>query len=128
MAIPEHVKRQAMDAVSHKETTAMIRAMNANAAPVSHGDVFAHSKPSVPETRPIPDEVKRQAMDAVSHPETRAQIKLVKDTGEISCPLTPSREKMRIADKIARLHKSGHDLDATHRAMTQDHFGKEPHG
>ena len=114
-----------MDAVSHKETTAMIRAMNANTAPVSHGDLFTHSKPPVPENRPIPDEVKRQAMDAVSHAETKAQIRLVKDTGDVKAPITPGRGTDYIAAKIAQLHKTGQEADATHKKMTQDHFGKE---
>ena len=101
----------------------MIRSMNA-----SPGDQFTHSKAPVPENRPIPEEVKRQAMDAVSHPETKAQIHLVKNSGAVTAPITPGRGTNYIAGKIAQLHKTGQDVDATHKKMTQDHFGKEAHG
>ena len=121
--LPEHVKRLAMGAVAHKETTAQIRAFRP--VDVSPGDQFIYTGPAKPETRAFSGDAKQQAMSAISSPEVRAHIRLVKDNGEISCPLTPSRETQRIADKIAQLHKSGHDLDATHKHITQDHFGKE---
>jgi hypothetical protein len=125
MSIPEHVKRQAMDAVSHKETTAMIRAFQGSGASVSTRYDFTHAKAPQPEVSPIPDDVKRQAKDAISHPETQAQIRLVKNSGEITTPLTPNRDTERIAGKVAQMQKSGQDMDATHKAMTKDNFGRE---
>ena len=121
--LPEHVKQLAMGAVASKETTAQIRAFRPVDA--SPEDQFTYTSPKSPAARVFPGNGKRQALAAISSPEVRAQIQLVKDNGEISCPLTPSRETQRIADKIAQLHKSGHDLDATHKHITQDHFGKE---
>lgn len=128
MAIPEHVKKQAMDAVSHKETTDMIRSFKGSGADVSQSyTTFTHAPEPKAEVRPIPDEVKKQAMDAVSHPETQAQIRLVRDNGAVTAPLTPARDTDRIADKVAQMHKSGKDVDMTQRAMTKDNFGRE-HG
>ena len=125
MAIPEHVKRQAMDAVSHKETTAMIRAYRDSGIEASRESAFTHAQALRPENRPIPDEVKRKAMDAVSHPETAAQIRLIKYDGHVTAPITPGRETDRVAGKIAQMHGSGHDLNSTHKTMTQDGFGRE---
>jgi len=122
MAIPEHVKRQAMDAVSHRETTAMIRSFQNSGVEVSPEKTFTHAQEPTPEVHPIPDDVKRQAMDAVSHPETAAQIRLVRDNGSVTAPITPGRDTDRIAGKIAQMHQSGQDLDATHKTMTQDGF------
>ena len=126
MAIPEHVKRQAMDAVNHRETTALIRAYGATS--VSESSLFTHHRTSPPEVRPIPDHVKRQAMDAVSHSETRSQIRLVRDTGQVTPPATPTRESQRIAGKIAAMQRDGHSQDFMHKTITQDGFGREHYG
>lgn len=125
MDIPDDVKQQALDAVSHKETTDQIRAYQGSGSTVSPGDTFTHAQEPQPETKPIPDEVKQQAMDAVSHEETRAQIRLVVDNGAVTAPITAGRDTEQIAEKVARLHESGQDMDATHKQMTQDGFGRE---
>ncbi len=118
-----------MDAVSHKETTDMIRSFKGSGADVSevYTTTFTHARELKPEVHPIPDEVKKQAMDAINHPETKAQIRLVKDNGAVTAPLTPGRDTDRIAEKVAQLHKSGQDVDMTQRAMSKDNFGRE-HG
>lgn len=121
--IPEHVKRQAMDAVAHKETTAFIRSYGATEVPEQR--LFTHAQTPGPERRPIPDAVKRQAMDAVSHGETATQIRLVRDTGSVTPPITPGRESERIAGKVHQLHREGQEMERTHRTMTQDGFGRE---
>jgi hypothetical protein len=125
MALPEHVKKQAMDAVSHTETTAQIRLYRNNDVPAQ--TFSSAEKHEGPTRSPIPDDVKKQAKDAVSHPETQAQIRLVKDNGSVSPAATPSQETNRIAGKTAQLEKSGHDADAAHQKMTKDNFGRE-HG
>jgi hypothetical protein len=120
MAIPENVKRQAMDAVNHKETTAQIRLYRNNDVPAQ---TFSETEKPAPATRgPIPDHVKKQAMDAVSHKETTAQIRLVKDNGSVMPTATPSQETNRTAEKIAQMHKTGHDADAVQRQATKDNF------
>ena len=128
MDISEHVKRQAMDAVSHYETTAMIRAFRGNGLNARHHDLFTHTKTQQPdaqnEVRLISDDVRRQA-DAILHPETKAMIRLLKSDGEIKTPRTPSPRTSRIAQKIVRLHQAGQDLHLTQRQITQDHFGRE---
>ena len=126
MAIPEHVKRQALSAVNHRETTSMIRAYGAKSVP--EGNLFTHSNPPMPENRPLTAEAKRQAMDAVSNPETRSQIRLVKDTGQVTPPSTPAPGANRVAAKVSQLHRSGHGADFTHKTITQDGFGREHHG
>jgi hypothetical protein len=120
MAIPENVKRQAMDAVNHKETTAQIRLYRNNDAPAQ---TFSDAEKTAPAARgSIPDDVKRQAMDAISHKETTAQIRLVKDNGSLSPSPTPGHETNKAAEKVAQLHKSGHDADAVQRQVTKDNF------
>ncbi len=125
MDIPDDVKQQAMDAVSHKETTDQIRAYQGSGVDVSPADTFTNAQQPQPEITPIPDEVKQQAMDAVSHAETRAQIQLVVDNGAVTAPITPGRDTEQIAEKVARLHEAGQDMDTTHKQMTQDGFGRE---
>ena len=125
MAIPEHVKRQAMDAVSHKETTAQIRlySQNPNAAPKLFNEPPKES-PTLVQRGPIPDDVKRQAMDAVSNKETTAQIRLVKDNGSMSPTPSPNKESTKAAEKIAQMHRAGQDPDTVQNAMTKDGFGR----
>lgn len=123
MALPEHVKREAMDAVGHKETTAQIRLYRDNDA---HAPIFTDAGKDAPVAEgPIPDHVKKQAMDAVSHKETTAQIRLVKDNGSPAPVATPSRETNKAAEKVARMHEMGHDADSVQRSMTKDNFGRE---
>jgi hypothetical protein len=123
MAIPDHVKKQAMDAVSHKETTAQIRLYSNNHTPAK---TFSDAEKSAPAARgSIPDDVKRQAMDAVANKETTAQIRLVKDNGSLSPSPTPSQETNKAAEKVAQLHKTGHKADSVQQAMTKDNFGRE---
>ena len=113
-----------MDAVAHKETTAQIRALTRQTE-ASEANLFTHAQTPGPENRPIPDAVKRQALDAVSHRETAAHIRLVRDTGDVTAPNTPSRGTDQVAGKVARLHHEGHGLDTTHKRVTQDGFGRE---
>ena len=124
MAIPEHVRKQAMDAVSHRETTALIQLYRGNAevAPDFSGP------PDVSRSYDkITPEIRKEAMDAVSHPETQALIRLVKDNGEISAPTTPSQKSLILAERIAEMHKSGQDVSSIHRDISKDDFGRE-HG
>ena len=123
--IPEHVRRQAMDAVSHRETTAHIRSFQTSGTDVSPDSMFSYRQEPRQEVRPIPDAVKRQAMDAVSHPETTSQIRLMRDNGRVTPPNTPARETDQVAGKVSRLHHEGHGLDATQKTITQDGFGRE---
>jgi hypothetical protein len=119
MAIPEHVKKQAMDAVNHKETTAQIRLYRNNDAPAQ---TVTDAEKSPATRGSIPDDVKRQAMDAVANKETTAQIRLVKDNGSVMPMATPSQETNRTAEKIAQMHKGSHDADAVQRQATKDNF------
>ena len=125
MAIPEHVKRQAMDAVSHQETTAQIRlySNNPDAAPKSFNEP-SKEPPARVQRGPIPDDVKRQAMDAVAHKETTAQIRLVKDNGSLSPTPTPNKESTKAAEKIAQMHRDGQGVDTVQDAATKDGFGR----
>ena len=124
MAIPDHVRKQAMDAVAHKETTDWIRHHSNDNAP---GQVFNREQPA-PIGRSVdslPDAVKKQAMDAVSHAETKAQIRLV-SVSEISGPLhSPTRDGLKASQQIAQMHRTGQDADAVHSSVTKDGFGRE---
>lgn len=117
--IPEHVRRQAMDAVAHRETTAMIRAYgHANVPPEQ---LFA-SRPVAPaEPRPLSDDVKRQALDAVRHRETTAQIRLVRDTGSVTPPLTPMRDTALLAERTNRLQREALERTQPPREIGRDH-------
>jgi hypothetical protein len=100
MAISENVKRQAMDAVSHKETTAEIRRFTANYTP-SPPPIFSSSEKVVPiERGAIPEHVKKQAMDAVAKlrpPETEAAAK-TQGSQPLSPSVHPEQEKKAAMD------------------------------
>jgi len=122
MAIPDHVKKQAMDAVNNKVTTAQIRLYCNNDQPA----IFNSEDKILPATRgPIPDHVKKQAQDAISWTGTQSQIKLVEDKGSLSPVGVPSQGKGPLAEKVARMHQMGHGVDSVQRDMTKDGFGRE---
>lgn len=125
MAIPKHVRQQAMDAVNHRETTAMIRSFKDSGISVSPESMFTHRKEPVPENRPIPDEVKRQAMDSISHPEMRNQIRLASFNGTVTPPVTPMRDVDRSADKVNKLFEVNPGMPTPQQTMTRDGFGRD---
>jgi len=123
MPIPDSVRRQAMDAVSHRETTAQIRAYQNSGIEAAPGFTPAPVSPGPP--GPLTDDIRRQAMDAVSHHETMASVRLVADTGSISPGHTPSVKNDIIAERIAEMHKTGQSVGAIQHAITKDNFGRE---
>ena len=126
MALPEHVKRQAMDAVSHKETTAQIRLYRDNTA---QQELFnaASQQSKVEPSREIPEHVKQQAKDAVGNIETTHQIRLVKDSGSPTAPSGGGNTSCKAAENLARSQKMEHNTDRFHDTITKDNFGRE-HG
>ena len=126
MALPEHVKRQAMDAVSHKETTAQIRLYRDNTA---DRDLFkaAPQQSNVEASREIPDHVKQQAKDAVGNIEATHQIRLVKDSGSVEPPSGGGNTSCKAAENLAKSHKTDYNTDRFHDTITKDNFGRE-HG
>lgn len=122
--IPDHVKRQAMDAVAHRETTDYMRRFRPEDA--SHESLSqsfsAHNQAKEQRSKPIPDHVKRQAMNAIKHRETSSQISLMKDNGIIFAPTTPSREAQIAAQRVTDLHRKGLEVDRVHNEITRDDF------
>lgn len=119
--IPEHVKRMAMDAVEHRETTAFMRQYGYREASLSStgsSPAKACERPS----GPLTDEVKLLAMDAIAHRETTAQIRLVEHTGVVFAPATPSPASRHAAQRVSELHRSGAAIDAVQREVTQEGF------
>jgi hypothetical protein len=126
MALPEHVKKQAMDAVAHKETTAQIRLYsNRGAADAPRQDLFSSPKGTGPESREIPDYVKKQGMDAVADKDTTAQIRLVKDSGTVVPQAGSARDTNRVSERIAQMQKESRDVDSVHRTITKDNFERD---
>ena len=123
MAIPEQDKRRAMDAVSHRETTAQIRGFQDSGIEAAPGFTPAHVSPGP--VGPLTDDIRRQAMDAVSHHETMASVRQVEHTGDISPGHTPSVKNSIIAERIAEMHKTGQSVGAIQHAITKDNFGRE---
>ncbi len=123
MPIPEHVRRQAMDAVSHHETTAQIRAFQDSGIEAGPGFTPVEIPQTV--TRPITDDIRREAMDAVSHGETMAAVRQVEMTDSIRPDHTPSVKNTMIAERIAEMHETGQSIGAIQHAMTKDNFGRE---
>jgi len=122
MALSENVKKQALNAVAHKETTEQIRRFQKEYEPAPAPE--SSTKPSGPSSPgSIPDHVKKQAMDAVAHKETTAQIRLVVDNGSVSPTATPGNKSGR-GEKIAELVKDGHNADSLHRTITKDNFDR----
>jgi hypothetical protein len=125
MAIPQNVKKQAMDAVAHKETTDWIRHYSNDNAPKP---LFSQPPREASATKGIgtlSEDAKKQAMDAVSHAETKAQIRLV-SVSEIDAPLhSPTRDGLKASQQIAQMHRAGQDADRVHRTATKDGFARE---
>ena len=122
MAIPDNVKRQAMDAISNKNTTAQIRLYCNNDQPA----IFNPSEKNAPATRgPISDDVKKQAQDAITSKGTQSYIRMVDDKEPIAQVGVPSAGKGPLADKIGKMHQMGHGVDSVQREMTKDGFGRE---
>jgi len=123
MAIPDHVKKEAMDAINDAVTTAQIRLYCNNDRPA----VFTSPDIEAPVIRgPIPDHVKMQAMDAINDRGTQTQIRMMEWNGEVSPPVgLPIHGNNHVAQKITHLHQMGHDLDSVHKNMTRDDFGRE---
>lgn len=99
MALTDEAKKQAMDAVSHRETTAMIRSYRDSGIEASPDSLFKQVHIPEKDVTPIPEDVKRKALDAVSNRETLSQIRLVRDNGEVTVPITPHRNTPRFAEK-----------------------------
>jgi hypothetical protein len=123
MAIPDHVRQQAMDAVAYHASTAFIRQQPDSGISVSQESLF-HQPDTTPHA-PINDDVRRQAMDAVSDPSSKALVQLVKDADSIEAPWTPSPEAERFGERIADMHKSGQDVGSIQQSITKDDFGSE---
>ena len=112
-----------MDAVSHRETTAQIRAFQDSGIEASPGFTPVEISPAPP--GPLTDDIRRQAMDAVSHSETMAAVRLVADTDSIRPDHTPSAKNTLIAERIAEMHQTGQNVGAIQQAITKDNFGRE---
>lgn len=123
MAIPDHVKRQAMDAVSHRETTEFMRRYGYSTDSISLFSATPAAQKSSA-SGPLNDNVRRLAMDAVTHRETTAHIHLVEHSGSVFAPTTPSRTSHHSAQLVNDLHRSGAEIDAVQRQVTQDGFGR----
>jgi hypothetical protein len=124
MALPEHVKKQAFDAVGHKETTAMIRAYaNDNSwQPFNQSE-----RMQAPARQPSlnTEQIIAKGRDAVSHSETTAQIRLISVNNTDSPMATPNRDNTKAAQQIAQMHQAGRDADSIHHAANKDGFGRE---
>ena len=112
-----------MDAVSHRETTAQIRAFQDSGIEAAPG--FTPVEVSQAPTGPLTDDIRRQAMDAVSHSETMAAVRQVADTDTIRPDHTPSVKNSLIAERIAEMHETGQSIGAIQQTMTKDNFGRE---
>ena len=124
MEISDSLKKQAMDEVNGRASTAQIRAYPGSGSPVSPATPFTYTDPATPLIHPIPESVKRQAMDAMKDPVVRAQIRLLQDTGYTSPSWMLTCGHGPHAEKIARLYDLGLGTDSIHREITQDGFGR----
>jgi hypothetical protein len=123
MPIPDHVRQQAMDAVSHRETTAQIRAFQDSGIEAAPG--FTPVEIPQGPTGPLTDEIRRKAMDAVSHSETMAAVRQVEMPDSIRPDHTPSVKNTIIAERIAEMHKTEMSIGAIQQSITKDNFGRE---
>ncbi len=112
-----------MDAVSHHETTAQIRAFQDSG--IEAGPGFSPVEIPQTVTRPITDDIRREAMDAVSHSETMAAVRQIEMPDAISPGHTPSVKNTIIAERIAEMHETGQSIGAIQQSITKDNFGRE---
>ena len=121
MAVSEDVKRQAMDAVSHRETAAQVGCLTGGGRTAPAKTEVVRSVAIAPQMPGlIPLEVKRQAMDAIASVETIAQIGWLKMTGGIALYLARIREMDRGA---AKQRKQRHPWTGRHGVNRQ--LGRE---
>ena len=119
MALPQHVKNLAADAVAGKETTDWIRKHNSDEAtePLFH-----------PQDGGISARVKQRAVDAVSDIEPLRHVRLV-SVNQIDGPLpTPTREGRLASEKITLMYLWGSSINAVHNEATKDAFGRDDDG
>ena len=81
MALSEHVKQQAMDAISSGEILAQMRSYGNEGTSASRGDHYYYGKSPEPEIHPIPDPVKQQAKDTVPSGENMDLMRSYADQG-----------------------------------------------
>ncbi len=112
-----------MDAVSHRETTAQIRAFQDSGIEAAPG--FTPVEIPQGPTGPLTDEIRRKAMDAVSHSETMAAVRQVEMPDSIRPDHTPSVKNTIIAERIAEMHKTEMSIGAIQQSITKDNFGRE---
>jgi hypothetical protein len=119
MALSQHVKRLAMDAVAGKETTDWIRKHNSDAVTDSLFD---------PQEEGLSERVKERAADAVWDIEPLRQVRLV-SVNKIDKPLpTPTREGRLASQKITLMYQWGSSINAVHHEATKDTFGRDDDG
>jgi hypothetical protein len=119
MALPQHVKKLAADAVADKESTDWIRKHNSGSAaePLCH-----------PREGGMSERVKQRAANAVCESDTLKHVRLVA-VNKIDGPLpTPSRETRLASKKITLMYLWGSSTNAVHNEATKDAFGRDDDG
>jgi hypothetical protein len=126
MAIPENVKKQAMDAVNGKVTTAFIRLYSKNNEPAKIFSTTQGAEKTEPASRGVmSDAVKAQAMDAVTSNGTLGLIRSVEEKGSIPTIGASAPGSNPLAEKIAKMHQMGMSTDSVHDQITKDDFGRD---
>lgn len=119
--VPEHVKRQAMDAVAAYESTPFIRRHSHAAETVR---LLAAPSDEQPAKRGIvTDEIRKLALDAVAP--CKRDVRLVPHDGTAFAMHTPNTRAARSAEWITQLNRQGAHVDTVHRMATKDYFGRD---
>lgn len=112
MAIPEHIKRRSMDAISHRETQAQRLLFWRVVAPKSASPVKSHGL--------IPAATKRSAMDAIKNAATVAQKGMIKATGGIALYTAHIRQMDQENRRDAMLRKMSKPHDKTREGLGRE--------
>jgi hypothetical protein len=126
MAIPDHVKRQAMSVISSPEIQAQIRLVKhtGSAEPGMSGPPSPGAEGSTPR-QPIPERAKQEAKGVIGSSEIMQQIRLVEETGSPIPGATPSWDSHRRAQRSSHLHHKERDPDKAQKNMTKQDLGRE---
>ncbi len=124
MAIPEHVKRQAMSAISSPETQAQLRLVK-HTGSVEAGFSGPPESPAKGVRQEIPENAKQQAMSAIRDSGVMQQIRLVEANGTPIPGGTPPWDHQRRSERSAHLHHKEADADKAHKQMTKQDLGRE---
>ena len=116
MALPEHIKKLALDAVGNSDTIQWIRQHSG----YSNGGIFNGGEREQGMTPGL-----KQKADAIMAASPMLKNIRLESVAKVGLPLpTPSRQARRMTQAVMGLYASGQSMNDIHQALTSDDFGR----